>query len=313
MITDYNQLSGLQKVAILFSTLGESLALTLVRDLSKTDIRKIRSAIREMEEVAFSVKKRVMEDFYFNFVSEKFEEDDSDEPKKPFEFLTEITDEQLVALLSTEAPRVIAIILAQVPNERKTAVMGRLGRLDRDVRNAVLRNMGNLQDVPLQAIVNIATRLKKNSQVLPKTVEFSRGGGKEVADLLGQMSPEEEKQFLEALTIDDPELAEEVRKYHITFESIFELFPDNIIRDLMNSVELDVVALALKGMSEDIGNRVIENLPQKKQAMYEPVEGAVSKREVDGARKTVVQAAKQMEKDGVYNLEDFVGGSEMVE
>ncbi|MDP7072475.1 MAG: FliG C-terminal domain-containing protein, partial [Candidatus Marinimicrobia bacterium] len=305
-----NQLSGLQKVAILFSTLGESLALTLVKDLSKTDIRKIRSAIREMDDVAFSVKKRVMEDFYFNFVSEKFEEDDSDEPQKPFAFLSEITDEQLVALLSTEAPRVIAIILAQVPNERKTAVMA---RLEGDVRNAVLRNMGNLQDVPLQAIVNIATRLKKNSQVLPKTVEFSRGGGKEVADLLGEMTPEEEKQFLDALTVDDPELAEEVRKYHITFDAIFELFPDNIIRDLMNSVELDVVALALKGISEDISSRVIENLPQKKQAMYEPVEGAVSKREVDGARKSVVQAAKQMEKDGAYNLEDFVGGSEMVE
>ncbi len=310
MITDYNQLSGLQKVAILFSTLGESLALTLVKDLSKTDIRKIRSAIREMDDVAFSVKKRVMEDFYFNFVSEKFEEDDSDEPQKPFEFLSEITDEQLVALLSTEAPRVIAIILAQVPNERKSAVMA---RLEGDIRNAVLRNMGNLQDVPLQAIVNIATRLKKNSQVLPKTVEFSRGGGKEVADLLGEMSPDEEKQFLEALTVEDPELADEVRKYHITFDAIFELFPDNIIRDLMNSVELDVVALALKGMSDDISSRVIDNLPQKKQAMYEPVEGAISKREVDNARKSVVQAAKQMEKDGAYNLEDFVGGSEMVE
>ncbi len=310
MITDYNQLSGLQKVAILFSTLGESLALTLVKDLSKTDIRKIRSAIREMDDVAFSVKKRVMEDFYFNFVSEKFEEDDSDEPQKPFEFLSEITDEQLVALLSTEAPRVIAIILAQVPNERKSAVMA---RLEGDIRNAVLRNMGNLQDVPLQAIVNIATRLKKNSQVLPKTVEFSRGGGKEVADLLGEMSPDEEKQFLEALTVEDSELADEVRKYHITFDAIFELFPDNIIRDLMNSVELDVVALALKGMSDDISSRVIDNLPQKKQAMYEPVEGAISKREVDNARKSVVQAAKQMEKDGAYNLEDFVGGSEMVE
>ena len=261
MITDYNQLSGLQKVAILFSTLGESLALTLVKDLSKTEIRKIRATIREMDDVIFSVKKRVMEDFYFNFVSEKFEEDESDDPKKPFEFLTEITDEQLVALLSTEPPRVIAIILAQVPNERKTAVMS---RLNADVRNSVLRNMGNLKDVPLQAIVNIATRLRKNSQTLPKTVEFSRGGGKEVADLLGEMSPEEEKQFLEALIIDDPELAEEVKKYHITFEAIFELFPDNIIRDLMNSVELDVVALALKGMSEDISNRVIENLPQKK-------------------------------------------------
>ena len=47
--------------------------------------------------------------------------------------------------------------------------------------------------------------------------------------------------------------------------------------------------------------------------MYEPIEGAVSKREIDGARKTIVQAAKQMEKDGSYNLEDFVGGSEMIE
>jgi flagellar motor switch protein FliG len=81
----------------------------------------------------------------------------------------------------------------------------------------------------------------------------------------------------------------------------------------MNSVELDTIALALKGMPEDIVNRVIENLPKKKQAMYEPVEGAVSKREVDKARKNIVTAAKQMEKNGAFNLEDLVGGGEMVE
>jgi flagellar motor switch protein FliG len=47
--------------------------------------------------------------------------------------------------------------------------------------------------------------------------------------------------------------------------------------------------------------------------MYEPVEGAISKREVDKARKNIVTAAKQMEKDGTFNLEDLVGGGEMVE
>ena len=36
MITEYNRLSGLQKVAILFSVLGESLAMNLVQDISKT-------------------------------------------------------------------------------------------------------------------------------------------------------------------------------------------------------------------------------------------------------------------------------------
>jgi flagellar motor switch protein FliG len=66
-------------------------------------------------------------------------------------------------------------------------------------------------------------------------------------------------------------------------------------------------------MAEDIVNRVIENLPKKKQAMFEPVEGAVAKREVDGARKNIVAAARQLEKDGAFNLADLVGGGEMVE
>ena len=70
MITDYHRLSGLQKVAILFSILGESLAITLIENLSKTDKRKIRAMMREMENTSFSVKKRVTEEFYFSFVSE---------------------------------------------------------------------------------------------------------------------------------------------------------------------------------------------------------------------------------------------------
>ena len=57
MISDYNRLSGLQKVAILFSVLGESLALNLVNDLDKTEIRKIRAAMRGINDVSFSVKK----------------------------------------------------------------------------------------------------------------------------------------------------------------------------------------------------------------------------------------------------------------
>jgi len=49
-------------------------------------------------------------------------------------------------------------------------------------------------------------------------------------------------------------------------------------------------------------------LPKKKQAMFEPVEGAVPKRDVDTARKSIVQAAKQMERDGTFKLEDLLGG-----
>jgi len=310
MIIDYNRLSGLQKAAILFSVLGEGLALTLVKDLSKTDVRKVRAAMRDLDSVSFLVKKRVMEEFYFSFVSEKFNDEDSDEPKKPFAFLEDITDEQLFALISSESSSVAAIALAQTPGERR---MKTVERFDAVKKGEIIMEMGNLKDIPLEAIVSVATDLRKKSQLLPKTVAFSRGGGKDVADILGGLNSEEEKQFLENIARENPELSEEIKKYHLTWEVLFEVLPNNIIRDLMNSVELDSIAMALKGMSEDIVSKVIENLPQKKQAMYEPVEGAVSKREVDNARKEIVTSAKKMEKDGAFNLSDLIGGGDMVE
>ena len=311
MISDYNRLSGLQKVAILFSILGESLALNLVKELDKTELRKIRAAMRGVNSVAFAVKKQVMEEFYFSFVSEKFqEEEESDEPKKPFAFLDDLTDEQLIALLITETPRVIAITLAQLSSDKRMLV---LNRISEEEKGQVLLNIGNLDDVPLEAVVQIANKLQKKSRQLPKTVAFSRGGGKDLADLLGEMEAEDEQMFMSNLEQENPELAEAVKKYRITFESIFEIFPDNLLRDLMNAVDLDAIAMALKGMDKAINDKVIGVLPKKKQAMFTPVDGAAAKREVDDARKVIVSAAKQMERDGAFKLEDLLGGGETVE
>ena len=75
----------------------------------------------------------------------------------------------------------------------------------------------------------------------------------------------------------------------------------------MNSVELDTISMALKGLDQAIVDRVIENLPQKKQAMFEPVEISAAKRDIDAARKSIVTAARQMEKDGRFSLEDILG------
>ena len=306
MISDYNRLSGLQKVAILFSVLGESLALNLVKDLDKTEIRKIRAGMRGIGNVAFAVKKQVMEEFYFAFVSEKFQEsEEADEPQKPVAVRDELTDEQIIALLSAETPRVIAIAIAQLSGEKRMMV---LNRISEDEKGQVLLSIGNLNDVPLEAVVQIANKLQKKSKQLPKTVAFSRGGGKDLADILGSMAPEEEEMFMANLEQENPTLAEEVKKYRITFESIFEIFPDNLLRDLMNAVDLDSVAMALKGMDQSNTDKVINVLPKKKQAMFEPVEGAVPKRDVDTARKSIVQAAKQMERDGTFKLEDLLGG-----
>lgn len=311
MINDYNMLSGLHKVAILFSVVGESLAISLVKGLSKTEIRKIRSTIREMKEVSFSVKKRVMEEFYFGFLSEQFQSDKEGGPIQPFEFLNELTDEQLVALLDKEDAPVVAMMLAQLSPEKKMLV---LDKVDPREKGHILIELGSLDEIPLEGVVEVAKRLQEKSAFLPRTVDFSRGGGKDIADLIGSMSTADEEKYLQAIANEDPELMKEVKKFHLTFNDILEKFPDNIMRDLMNTVDLTDVALALKGVDQEKVDSIIGNLPQKKQAMFEPIEGAVAKREVDGARKKIVAIAREMEKEGTFSMEDFAeGGGDMVE
>ena len=311
MINDYHMLSGLQKVAILFSVVGESLALSLVKGLSKTEIRKIRSTIQEMGPVSFIVKKRVMEEFYFGFLSEQFQDESKEEgPIQPFEFLTELQDEQLLALLSKEDPPVIAMVLAQLEPEKRMLI---LDRVDPTEKGQILIELGSLEDIPLEGIIEVAARLREKSTYLPRTTNFSRGGGKEIAQIIGGMDSAEEERYLQTLQNEDPDLYEDVKKYHLTFIDIIEQFPDSTLRDIMNTVDLSDVSMAMKGVDQEIVDRIIGNLPQKKQAMYEPEDGPRPKRDVDTARKKVVDIARQMEKDGQFNVADLLGGGEMVE
>lgn len=311
MINDYHMLSGLQKVAILFSVIGESLALSLVKGLSKTEIRKIRSTLQEIGPVSFIVKKRVMEEFYFGFLSEQFQDESKEEgPIQPFEFLTELQDEQLLALLSKEDPPVIAMVLAQLEPEKRMLI---LDRVDPTEKGQILIELGSLEDIPLEGIIEVAARLREKSTYLPRTTNFSRGGGKEIAQIIGGMDSAEEERYLQTLQNEDPDLYEDVKKYHLTFIDIIEQFPDSTLRDIMNTVDLSDVSMAMKGVDQEIVDRIIGNLPQKKQAMYEPEDGPRPKREVDTARKKVVDVARQMEKDGQFNVADLLGGGEMVE
>ena len=48
-------------------------------ELTKTDIRKVRAVARDMDSVSFKVKKQVIEQYYYSFVSEKFQTEEGGE------------------------------------------------------------------------------------------------------------------------------------------------------------------------------------------------------------------------------------------
>ena len=311
MISDYQLLSGIQKVAVLFSVVGESLAMSLIKGLSKTEVRKIRSTLSSMDEVSFSVKKRVMEEFYFGFLSERDETKD-DGPIQPFDFLSELNDEQLIALLDKEEPPVIAMILAQLDPDKKMLI---LNKLDPDLKGRVLIELGSLEDIPLEGIIEVGARLKEKSTYLPRTAEFSRGGAKEIADMLSSMSSNDQDRYMQTLQNENPQLYAGVKAFFLTFDDIIEKFPSDQIRTILNTVELDLLPIAFKGLGDDKILELKDMLPQKKQAMYnDDLAGKPQpKREVDNARTLFGDAAKHMETDGAIPVDEILSGGEMVE
>ena len=312
MINDYNSLSGLQKVAVLFSVVGEGLALSLVKGLSKTEVRKIRSTLQTMGPISFNVKKRVMEEFYFGFLSEDVGQNGTDgNAIHPFEFLKDLTDEQLFALVNKEDPPVIAMTLAQLEPEKRMEVVN---KFDATLKGQVLIELGSLDDVPLEGVIEVGARLKEKSTYLPRTTEFSRGGAKDIADMLGNMSADEQERYMQTLQNENPELQTEVKKYFLTFEDILEKFPENVKRELFVAPDPNDLAIAVKVIDQEVIDGIIDMLPQKKQAMYEPHEGPIAKKEVDDKRKEIfLDKAKEMDKEGTISIIDILGGGEMIE
>ncbi len=304
---EYASLSGIDKSAVLFQVLGDGLSVTIFMELSDTDLRRVRVRARELTAVPFKVKKAVLEEFYFGFMAEKLKETSGDS-RKPFVFLEKLSDEQVAYLILAEPPAIAGIVLAQLESDRQMKIYE---RLDAEQRIEVLMELGSTDSMNLEAVATVADDLRAKARYLPKASEFKRGGGEKLAGMLGRMPMEQADLFMEKLSQDNPELFREVKRHYLTFDDIFQL-PSAILRDVLITLDLDDLARAVKGLDEELVENAINVLPAKKQAMYEPMEGPISKREIGEARRKVMALVRKMQSEGQINLQDILSG-EMVE
>ena len=308
-----DELTGYDKAAIIFDILGDSLSINMFKDIPEAEFYKLRDHAKNLRnDVPTSVKKEVLEDYYFKMLSnEKFKDQTSSE--KMFEFLEGLDDEQLFALLSPEKPRVIALALEQVDNEKR---MTFLSKVDSEKQNKIVLQTGDLKDIPLEAIIHTAKELKKKSAFLPAPVEFSRGGGKSVSDMLAKMSEDDAKNYLEQMKLDSPDLLNEVKKYFLLFDDVIAM-PEGIAATFWGDPEIDleVMALALADSDTEKIEKLQGYLPGKKQAMFTPktAEDNVAKREIDEAKAKIKDQLQKKIESGDINIEDVLATPEVEE
>ncbi|SVE26997.1 uncharacterized protein METZ01_LOCUS479851, partial [marine metagenome] len=194
--------------------------------------------------------------------------------------------------------------------------MNFLSKVDVEKQNKIVLQTGELNDIPLEAIIHTAKELKKKSAFLPEPVEFSRGGGKSVAEMLGKMAEDDAKKYLEQMKTDSPELLHEVKKYFLLFDDIIAM-PDGIAATFWGDPEIDleIMATALADSETETVEKLQGYLPGKKQAMFTPktADDNVSKREIDESKGKIKDQLQKKIDGGDINIEDVLATPEVEE
>ena len=97
MANNLDGLPGLDKAAILFQVLGESLSLSMFQGISESDLLRIRVRSKELINVPFEIKQTIVEEFYFKMMTQKYRQ--VDKSKKLFAFFANLLFPQFDSMM----------------------------------------------------------------------------------------------------------------------------------------------------------------------------------------------------------------------
>lgn len=153
---------------------------------------------------------------------------------------------------------------------------------------------------------------KKLSTVL--TQDFTTTGGiGSVVDILNRVDRGTERTIIENLEIQDPELAEEIKKRMFVFEDVV-ILDDRSIQRVLREVDMKDLALALKGSSEEVADLIYRNMSSRaSQMLKEDIDflGPVRLRDVEETQQKIVSIIRRLEESGEIIISRG-GGDELI-
>ena len=321
-----DDMPGIRKAAVLLLTMDEEISKEIIQDLDEDEIEALG---REMANLAFipeSMVAKVHDEFsrklskrnktiiggetkFKKLIKKSFGDEkaemflESMENKKgmPGEFIRRCDPRVLANILRGEHPQTIALVLSTLGT--KKAGEG-LVALPERMQSEVVMRMANLAKVDTKVIEEIEMVLKEQLEDMG-TVEGRQLGGIEViASIFNQMDRALEMELLGKVEEMDPELAEKVRNLMFTFEDLAQL-DDRGVQVLLKEISSEEIAVALKGASDVMKEKIYSNMSERAAAMLrEDLEamGPVRLSDVEKSQVKIAMTAKKLEGEGKLAL-----------
>ncbi|MBO5474179.1 MAG: flagellar motor switch protein FliG [Lachnospiraceae bacterium] len=330
------KLNGLQKAAVLMIALGPEKSAAIFKHLKEEEIEELTLEIANTRSITPQVKESVVNEFYqvclaqqyiaeggINYARELLEKSFGAEKAmdvigkltaslqvKPFEFVRKTDATQLLNFIQDEHPQTIALILSYLsaaqsaliisalPPDRQSDVAKRIAVMDRTSPD-VIKEVEKVLESKLSSLVN------QDYTII--------GGVDAVVEILNTVDRGTEKHIMETLEIEEPELADEIRKKMFVFEDIL-LLDDRAIQRVLRDVDNGDLAMALKGSNEDVQNAIFNNLSKRLAVMIkEDMEfmGPVRMKDVEEAQQKIVNIIRKLE-DSAEIVISRGGGDEII-
>ncbi|MBM7579855.1 flagellar motor switch protein FliG [Jeotgalibacillus terrae] len=317
------ELTGKQKAAILLISLGPDVASSVYKHLDEEEIERLTLEISGVKKVESEVKEDILEEFhnialaqdyisqggigYAKSVLEKALGADqasavinrltSSLQVRPFDFAKRADPMQIFNFIQNEHPQTIALILSYLNPQQAGQI---LSNLPQDVQADIAKRIAMMDSTSPEVISEIESVLERKLSSTVQQDHTETGGIESVVEVLNGVDRATEKTILDSLEIQDPELAEEIKKRMFVFEDIVTL-DNRSIQRVIRDCENEDLLLAMKVSADDVKDVLFRNMSQRMAENFkEEMEymGPVRLRDVEEAQSRIVAVIRRLEESG---------------
>ncbi len=213
----------------------------------------------------------------------------------PFAFLQKVDAHNVATFLVDEHPQTIALVLAHLKPSQAAAILATMSP-ERQV--AVIRRLAYMDQTSPEIIEDVEKGLSHRISALMNQKFEKAGGIDAVAEILNLADRSIERAILDYLGQEDPDLAEQIRRRMFVFEDIVKL-SDRDIQTILKHVESSQWATALKGASEELKQKILNNMSKRAAALLQE-----EMEYLGPVRASVVQQVQQQIVDTIRKLEE---------
>jgi flagellar motor switch protein FliG len=329
-------LNQTERAALLLLAVGQERAATVLKNLGPKEVQVVGATMASLGSISPEMVDSVLEEFIVQVKDETGLGLDSDSyirnmltealgadkagniidrillggNSKGIEQLKWMDIRSIADLIRLEHPQIVAIILSLLDSDQAAEVMA---LLPENMRSDILMRIATMEGVQPAAIKELDDMMEQQLTGSDSVKSSAVGGVDAAANILNFMDGALSEEMMEVVNENDTELAQEIQDKMFVFADLINV-DDRGIQTLLREVSTDQLLVALRGVTENLKDKIFSNMSKRAAEMLkDDLEAAPPTKlsEVELAQKDILGIAKKLSDSGEMMLGGG-GGDEFV-